>query len=78
MRNYKQPTCEQRYQISGMRAAVWSQAQIAVEVGVDKSTISRELSRNKSQRGWRPKQAQSLRDERRLSCINGKKFSVHD
>ena len=78
MRNYTQLTCEQRYQISGLRTAGWNQAQIAVEVGGDKSTISRELSRNKGQRGWRPKQAQSLRDERRLSCINGKKFSVHD
>lgn len=78
MRNYTQLTCEQRYQISGLRAAGWNQTQIAVEVGVDKSTISRELSRNKGQRGWRPKQAQWLRDGRRLSCINGKKFSLHD
>ncbi|MBL0039206.1 MAG: hypothetical protein IPP36_12270, partial [Nitrosomonadales bacterium] len=39
------------------------------------STISREFRRNKGQRGWRPKQAQSLRDGRRQACINGKQFS---
>nr|WP_256380139.1 IS30 family transposase [Candidatus Nitrotoga sp. AM1P] len=42
---------------------------------MDKSTISREFRRNKGQRGWRPKQAQSLRDERRQTYINGKQFS---
>ncbi len=64
MKRYKQLTSEQRYQISGLRKAGFKQEQIADEVGVNKSTISRELRRNKGQCGWRPKQAQELRDER--------------
>ena len=78
MRNYTQLTSEQRYQISGLKKAGWKQSNIAVEVGVNKSTISRELKRNKGERGWRPKQAQRLRDERRQGCINGKQFSSND
>jgi len=78
MKKYTQLTSEQRYQISGLKKAGWKQAQIATEVGVDKSTISRELKRNKGDCGWRPKQAQRLRDERRQGCINGKRFSLND
>lgn len=78
MRRYTQLTSEQRYQISGFKKAGWKQAQIAVDVGVNKSTISRELKRNKGDRGWRAKQAQRLRDERRQGCINGKQFSLND
>lgn len=73
MKTYTQLTCEQRYQISGLK-----QGQIASEVGVHKSTISRELKRNKGERGWCPKQAQRLRDERRQGCVNGKQFSASD
>ena len=78
MKRYKQLTSGQRYQISGLRKAGLKQAQIAGEVGVDKSTISRELRRNKGQRGWRPKQAQEFRDERRQACTNAKQFSLND
>jgi len=78
MEPYKQLTSEQRHQISGLKKAGWKQARIAVEVGVDKSTISRELKRNKGDRGWRPQQAQRLRDERRQGCVNGKQFSLND
>lgn len=78
MKHYKQLTSEQRYQISGLKKAGWKQARIAAKIGVDKSTISRELKRNKGDRGWRPKQAQRLRDERRQGCINGKRFSPGD
>ena len=78
MQHYKQLTSEQRYQISGLRKAGWTQTDIADEVGVNKSTISRELKRNKGQRSWRPKQAQKLRDERRQACTNARQFSLHD
>jgi IS30 family transposase len=78
MQHYKQLTSEQRYQISGLKKAGLKQSQIAGEVGVDKSTISRELKRNKGQRGWRPKQAQELRDERRHDCTNAKRFTQDD
>lgn len=78
MKRYTQLTCEQRYQISGLMKAGRSQSQIADEVGVHKATISRELRRNRGQRGWRPKQAQALRDTRRKACHNGKRFEAED
>ncbi|BBJ23995.1 hypothetical protein W01_19220 [Candidatus Nitrotoga sp. AM1P] len=75
MKQYKQLTSGQRYQIYGLKQAGLNQTRIAEKMGGDKSTISREFRRNKGQRGWRLKQAQSLRDERRQTCINGKQFS---
>ncbi|MBS0424199.1 MAG: helix-turn-helix domain-containing protein [Proteobacteria bacterium] len=43
MKCYKQHTKEQQYQISGLKKAGLNQSQIVDEVGVDKSTISREF-----------------------------------
>lgn len=45
-------------------------------MGVHKSTISREFGRNKGRRGWRPRQAQELRDERRKQCVNAQRHSL--
>lgn len=42
-----------------------TKAEIAELMGRDRSTIYRELQRNSGQRGYRPKQAQRLADERR-------------
>ncbi len=78
MKHYKQLNQEQRYQISGLLKAGWKQTKIAAELGVDKGTISRELKRNAGKRGWRPKQAQMLRDERRQACLNGPQFSSNE
>lgn len=78
MKHNKQLTSEQRYHISGLKKAGFKQSQIAIEVGVHKSTISRELRRNKGHRGWRPKQAQEFRDKRRQICTNAKRFSLND
>lgn len=47
MKQYTQLNQEQRYHISGLRKSGWNQTQIADEIGVNKSTISREFSRNK-------------------------------
>ena len=55
--NYKQLTQEQRYQISALLKMGHRQTEIAKCLGVDKSTISREMHRNRGQRGYRPKQA---------------------
>lgn len=78
MKHYTQLTSEQRYQISGLRKAGLLQSQIADSVGVHKSTISRELRRNKGIRGWWPKQAQSIRDVRKQATITGKQFSTNE
>ncbi|NTV15793.1 MAG: IS30 family transposase [Desulfobulbaceae bacterium] len=64
MRNYTQLAREQRYQISALKKAGHSQTKIAGLLGVHKSTISRELKRNHGQRGYRPKQAHELSQQR--------------
>ena len=78
MKQYKQLTTGQRYQIYGLKQSGLNQTQIALIIGVNKSTISREFMRNKGKRGWRPSQAQSLRDERKQACNNGKQFTLND
>ncbi|HSG43419.1 MAG TPA: helix-turn-helix domain-containing protein, partial [Anaerolineales bacterium] len=51
-------TQEQRYQIQALLKMEHSQTEIASALGVHKSTISRELQRNRGKRGYRRKQAQ--------------------
>lgn len=65
---YTQLTREQRYQIKALLGMGHSQTQIATAIGVHKSTISRELKRNRGKRGYRPKQAH----EKALSRRQGK------
>ena len=64
MKRYAQLTREQRYQIYALKKAGHSQTGIADVLGVHKATISRELKRNRGQRGYRPKQAHLLAEER--------------
>src|SRR2546423_5993939 len=66
---YRQLTQEQRYQIYACMKANWSQHNIALEIGVHPSTSSRELSRNRGGRGYRPKQAQAKAEERKLKHV---------
>ena len=65
MRYYTQLTQEQRYQISALLKMDHSQIEIAKVIGVHKSTVSRELRRNRGLRGYRPKQAHRLAVSRR-------------
>ena len=65
MSTYKQLTQEQRYQIYALKKAGHGQMEIANIVDVHKSTISRELCRNRGQRGYRPKQAHKIALARR-------------
>ncbi|MCA1612766.1 MAG: IS30 family transposase, partial [Acidobacteria bacterium] len=58
--SHTQLTREQRYQIYALMKAAQSQTRIAEIVGCHKSTISRELARNRGRRGYRPKQAHEL------------------
>ena len=66
--SYTQLTREQRYQIYALKKAAHSRTEIASIIGVHKSTVSRELSRNSGQRGYRPKQAHELATERHLAA----------
>jgi IS30 family transposase len=60
-----QLTREQRYQISALLKAGHNQSEIAHLIRVHKSTVSRELRRNRGLRGYRPKQAHQLALNRR-------------
>ena len=57
MRKYHQLTAYQRYPIYALKKAGHAQQTIASTLEVSPSTISRELRRNRGQRGYRPRQA---------------------
>ena len=57
---YRRLREEDRHIIYRMRKAGNTQQQIAETLGYSQSTISKELSRNRGQRGYRPKQAHEL------------------
>lgn len=65
MKAYTQLTQDQRYQIKALLKMEHSQTEIAKVIEVDRSTISRELSRNRGLRGYRPQQAHQMALERR-------------
>ena len=65
MSSYQQLTQCQRYQIKALLKSGQNQTEIAKIIGVHKSTISRELKRNRGQRGYRPKQAEGKALSRR-------------
>ena len=65
---YLHLTCEQRCQIYALLQSGHSQAHIARQIGVDPSTISRELVRNTGARGYRFKQAHEKASQRRQAA----------
>jgi len=60
MRTYHQLTQAQRYQIYALKKTKHSLSEIAAVIEVHKSSVSRELRRNRGKRGYRPQQAQEL------------------
>ena len=66
---YTQLTQEQRYQIYALLKMEHSQTEIAIALGVHKSTISREVCRNRGKRGYRPKQAHHFSLNRRRNKV---------
>ena len=70
MRTYNQLTQEQRYQIYALKQTGHAPSEIAEVIRVHKSTVSRELRRNRGKRGYRPQQAQNLAMERRWKSIS--------
>jgi IS30 family transposase len=65
MRSYTQLTREERYQIYALKTAGHNPTEIAKVIGRHKSTVGRELTRNRGLRGYRPKQANSFAEKRR-------------
>ena len=64
-KGYQHLTAEQRYTIYAFHKSGNSTKAIAHEVGKSQRTIQRELKRNRGLRGYRPKQAQQLAEDRR-------------
>ena len=63
--SYTHLTREERYQIYALKQAGHKQIEIASVLERSASTISRELARNRGQRGYRPKQAHGMAVGRR-------------
>ena len=76
MAKYKQITQEERYQIAALLAAGFNQSYIAAQLSRDKSTISREISRNKGPRGYQPKQANDKALQRRKTAYKAVKMTA--
>lgn len=64
---YRRVTSEDRLRIKDGLEAGLSNSEIADKLGFHRSTIGREIRRNKGKRGYRPKQAQRLASERESS-----------
>ena len=67
--SYTHLTQEQRYQIYALLKTEHSQNEIAIVLGVHKSTISREIRRYCGKRGYRPKQAHRFALKRRRNAV---------
>ena len=79
MKHYTHLATEQRYHIDALRKAGLTLSEIARDLGVHKSTISRELTRNSGLKGYRPKQAQLLAQTRQAcSAKNAGRFKSDD
>lgn len=66
--NYSQLTRDERNQLYALRKAKISMTQIADQLQRSRTTLYNELGRNTGQRGYRPKQAQMLADQRRAKA----------
>ena len=71
---YNHLSQNERYQIFSLMKEGMNCTQIANNLGRSKSTISREIRRNKGGRGYRPKQADQLARERSLFSRNARRI----
>jgi len=72
---YQQLTYEQRCQISALKKSGCSQREIANVIGVSQPTVSRELTRNTGERGYRHRQAQDRTNRRRAESARPSKMT---
>ena len=73
----KHLTKEQRYVLSVMRKKGFKQSDIAKELNVSPSTVSRELKRNSSKRGkYNPEKANEMANERKERFANDRRFTT--
>lgn len=75
MKPYKHLNQTERTTIAQMKSMGYEQKDIAQALNRSESTITRELQRNRSKRGYRPKRAQILANERAINSRNAKCIS---
>ena len=75
MTQYTHLNQTERNIIANMSASGHRLKAIAEAIGRNKSSISRDLQRNRSKRGYRPKRAQTLSELRALNSRNAKRIS---
>lgn len=75
--NYLQLIDSQRYQIEAYLKASYTITQIAKELGVHKSTISRELKRNSKKRSYNASYAEVLAKERKRESYKHRIFDIN-
>ena len=75
MKKYHQLTEYQRYQLAALRKEGPPQKTMAANLGVHPSTISRELRRNRGQRGYRPRQTHQKTQQRRQAAAKAVKMT---
>lgn len=73
---YTHLTQDERYQIAILTKAEHDRSDIAHVMGRHKSTIGREMKRNRGARGYRPKQAHALSQARMGACDNGPRVAA--
>ncbi len=73
--SYTHLTQKERYQIAILVKAGHDRSSIARLMNRHKSTIGREITRNRGQRGYRPKQAHALSKARMRAAENGPRIS---
>ena len=66
--HYRQLTLAQRYQIWSLRDTGYKLREIGRKVGVNFSTVSRELRRNRTNNSYQPQLAHQQSNERKLSA----------
>lgn len=73
--NYQQLSYEQRVEIYALLKAGLNQTKIAKLIGVNKSTVSREIRRNTGLKGYRPQLASRKALERRRGAFKNVRFT---
>lgn len=71
----KHLTKEQRYVIQALHRRKESKTTIADEIGVDRSTVYRELNRNSSKRSYQAEKAQTYANERKERFSHNRRFT---
>src|SRR5215471_16670753 len=76
MSNYRRIMYEDRCQIYALSKGGASQESIAEVLGVNQSTVSREMCRNRGQRGYRFKQAEAKAQARQATRSKPRKLTA--